>query len=389
MSVKSIPTFPKLFIINNHKVYEWSVKIEPNDHNTLTIITCHGQQDGKKITHTNDIEQGKAKRTVLEQAVLEATRKWKNKKEKELYNENILNLSPTNDTNIVVRPMLANTVSFDLYTKKSKAFKISFPAYIQRKYDGLRCLAHLENDNVILESRKGIPFQNFALLKSELKPLLKDLPANFYFDGELYTDKFEFENISGLSRQHEDKSTKEDIAKINQIEYHIYDFIDLNNINIVYKDRLQFLKDFEKHHKLNLCKIVDTILINKFEDIKKYHDIFVEDGYEGLILRDLNGPYEINKRSKYLQKYKEFIEDEFVIVGFHDNEKEKGMITWEIINKFGITENIVPNGTDEHRKELFINGASYIGKLLTVKYFGYTNDNKLKHARGKDIRDIY
>jgi ATP-dependent DNA ligase len=385
----SIPTFPNLFIINNGKIYEWSIKIEQNIPNIFTIITCHGQQNGKKIIHSNDIEQGKAKRTPLEQAILEATRKWKNKTEKELYTENIDQLGEKNNSNIVVRPMLANTFSFDLYTKKGKSFKISFPAFIQRKYDGLRCLAYLKNDNVILESRKGIPFQNFSLLKSELKPILKNLPKNFYFDGELYTNEFEFEAISGLSRQHEDKSSKEDIEKINKIEYHIYDFVDLNNINLVYRERLDFLINLQKHKKFNLCKFVDTLLVDNVEDVKKYHDTFVEQGYEGLILRDQNGPYEINKRSKFLQKYKEFIEDEFVIVGFHDNEKEKGMVTWEIINKFGVTENIVPNGTDEYRKELFINASQYIGKLLTVKYFGYTNDKKLKHARGKDIRDIY
>ena len=382
-----IPTFPILFIINNGKLYEWFVKIEQRTPNIYTIITSHGQKDGKKIIHTNDIEHGKAKRTVLEQAILEATRKWKNKTEKELYSEIIESLQQKND--IVVRPMLANTFSFDLYTKKGKSFKISFPAYIQRKYDGLRCLAYLKGDNVILESRKGIQFQNFSLLKTELKPILKNLPDKFYFDGELYTNDFEFEQISGLSRQHEDKSSIEDIAKINKIEYHIYDFVDLNKINLVYKNRLDFLIHLQKNKEFNLCKFVDTLLVNNVEDVKKYHDIFVEQGYEGLILRDQNGPYEINKRSKYLQKYKEFLEDEFVIIGFHDNEKEKGMITWEIINKFGVTENIVPNGTDEYRKELFINGTKYIGKLLTVKYFGYTNDKKLKHARGKDIRDIY
>jgi DNA ligase-1 len=53
-------------------------------------------------------------------------------------------------------------------------------------------------------------------------------------------------------------------------------------------------------------KLVDTIEVDKLEDVKKYHDKFVADGYEGLMVRDKDGPYEVQKRSKYLQKYKEF-----------------------------------------------------------------------------------
>ena len=48
--------------------------------------------------------------------------------------------------------------------------------------------------------------------------------------------------------------------------------------------------------------------------IDKYHDAFLADGYEGSILRLDLGPYE-NKRSKQLLKKKDFIDEEFKIVG--------------------------------------------------------------------------
>jgi DNA ligase-1 len=42
----------------------------------------------------------------------------------------------------------------------------------------------------------------------------------------------------------------------------------------------------------------------------------MEEGYEGIMVRNPNSPYEISKRSSYLQKYKEFDDDEFEIIGF-------------------------------------------------------------------------
>jgi DNA ligase-1 len=385
----TIPIYPPLYIFNNNnKVYEWNIEIKLKEPNIYTIITKHGEKDGKMVSHEKDITEGKVKRSVLEQAILDANRKWLNKKDKELYVEVLENNTSKSE---VVRPMLANTFSFNDYLKKSRAFKISFPAYIQRKYDGIRCIAYLKNDNVLLESRKGIPFQNFGMLKNELKSILKKMPSDFYFDGELFTDKLNFEVISGLIRLHEDKVKPEDIELINKIEYHIYDFIDMSQKNLPYINRLQYLTQIldENTFKNSLCKKVDTILIDKLEDVKTYHQKFIEEGYEGLMLRDLNGPYEINKRSKYLQKYKEFFEEEFDIIGFSEGTgDEKGCVIWECITNQNKTFNVRPVGTFQSRQVLFQNATQYIGKKLTVKFQEYTLDQTPRFGVGKCIRDF-
>lgn len=379
-----IPLFPKLFKINSHgKVSEWEITIIKND-KIYKIVTSHGDADGKKIIHEKDITEGKVKRSILEQAIQDASRKWENKKNKELYTENL-------DTQkLIVRPMLANTFSFDLYESKGRSFKISFPAYIQRKYDGIRCISYLKDGEVIIESRKGIPFENFKLLKEELKSILKKLPPNFYFDGELYTNDLEFEAVSGLIRLHEKSATNKDIDMINKINYLIYDFVDTDQLNLVYEERYQILSKILNENKLLRCINVETLLIKELNDIKKYHDIFVKDGYEGIMIRDMKGPYEINKRSKYLQKYKEFMEDEFKIVGFHEGTgDEKGTVIWDCITNDGKLFAVRPKGTFESRKEIFQEGNSYIGKLLTVIFQEYSTDGVPRFPVGKGIRDIY
>jgi DNA ligase-1 len=382
-----IPEFPKLLKINNNqKISEWEIKIVKKD-NFYTIITSHGEENGKKIYHEKDITEGKVKRSVLEQAIQDAKRKWENKKEKELYAEVLTN----NLKSIIVRPMLSNTFSFDLYTTKNRSFKISFPAYIQRKYDGIRCISYLKDDNVIIESRKGIPFQNFSLLKDELKSILSKLPPNFYLDGELYTNSLDFETISGLIRLHEKKITENDIQLINKIEYHLYDFVDLNNKELKYKERLDILNNLiNESLSISKCKKVATFLANELNDVKKYHDDFVKEGYEGIMIRDMDGIYEINKRSKYLQKFKEFMEEEFKIIGFHEGTgDEKGSVIWDCITKDGKFFAVRPKGTFESRKKLFDEGNNHIGKLLTVIFQEYSADNIPRFPVGKGIRDIY
>jgi DNA ligase-1 len=387
----SIPEYPTLYIFKNKKVYEWSIKIE-KDGLSYKMISSHGQKDGAITNHERVIDNGKASRTVLEQAILEADSKFKQKKEKELYSEKI-NIN----TKIDVRPMLANKFLFELYKKNGRGFKISFPAYVQRKYDGIRCISYIDTDAVVLESRKGIKFQNFNNLKDLLSDFFKNLPPDFYFDGELYTDEIDFEVISGLIRLHEEHTSKEDLKKIDKIKYFIYDFYDANNPDLTFEQRLEILNNLLKKYAVNdkkknnnLIVLVPSYEIDKLEDVKTYHDKFVEEGFEGIMIRDRDGPYQPNKRSKYLQKYKEIMEEEFKIIGFHEGTgDEKGIVIWECETKEKKHFSVRPRGTRETRKELYENGSKYIGSLLTVIFQEYTNDGIPRFPVGKGIRDIY
>lgn len=380
---ESIPIYPKLFTYKNNKIYQWSIKII-NYNDGYKIITEHGQKDGKMITHEKEILTGKAKRTVLEQTILYSKSKWNDKKNKELYVEDL------NQNSQIVRPMLANKFSFQSYEKDGRAFKILFPVFIQKKYDGIRCLSYLKDNHIIMESRKGIEFENFEQLKKELYDFLEKKPKNFYIDGELYSKIIDFHTVSGLIRLTNQKATPEEINQINSIEYHIYDCIDLDNIKLGYQERYKMLIDMFKYKENKLIKLVDTIEIEKLEDVKKYHDKFVADGFEGIIIRDKNGPYEIQKRSKFLQKYKEFMEDEFKIIGFHEGEgDEKGAIIWDCITPNNRKFSVRPKGTFEYRKKLFKEGDKYIGKNLTVIYQELTIDSIPRFPVGKGVRENF
>ena len=411
MSDITIPNYPILYKDKNGKIYQWSIEIKKIKDDVYQLIYAHGQKDGKITPHYLDISQGKQKRTVLEQAIMEANKRWNDKKEKELYEPNDDPSSTSHHSSeksskkeakekkIVVRPMLAKTFDPTLYDKTSRAFKISFDpyAYVQRKLDGIRCIAYLNDKNdVVLESRTGIKFENFDLLRSQLKPMLETLGKNVYLDGELYTNKIPFQEISGYVRKSKEHATPEDIEKINLIEYHIYDIVTLNNPDLTFEERMKKLILLEKKYNTPIIQFVETIKVKDHNDVQSLHDQFVQEGFEGLMVRDRLGPYEINKRSKYLQKFKSFDEDEFEITGYHaelidDGSENQGkkMVVWECITKDKIQFSARPSATNEERMKLYQDAEKYLGKKLTVKYFGFSEEGIPRFPVGKDIRENY
>ena len=100
--------------------------------------------------------------------------------------------------------------------------------------------------------------------------------------------------------------------------------------------------------------------------------------------------YRCNYRSHDLQKYKEFLEDEFLIVGFTQGDgRDKGTIIWICVTKEGKEFSVRPRGTMEHRRKLFQTGEKYVGKKLTIIYQELTEEGKPRFPVGKDVRDKY
>lgn len=392
--MEEIKQFPELYKFTNNKVHVWGINVKKIKLDHYRLHYYYGEKDGAITEKTSDITEGKQKRTVLEQAEMEANRKWINKKDKNLY-------LPHNDfeklkkeSTIIVRPMLANNFKPELYTKSSRSFKIEIsnekPALIQRKLDGIRCLSHLKNGEIILETRTGTHIENFDLLRKNLKNIFELLGENVYLDGELFTQELSFEEISGTVRKSKKKITDDKLEMIDKINYNVYDIIFLDNLNMTFAERNLKLEYIFNEFKFPNIVQVKSIYINNYQDVQKYHDQFVYDeDFEGIMIRDPASCYEIDKRSKYLQKYKNFNDGEFKIIDFtYEMNKNKKMVIWVCEHK-DKTFNCVPNGTNEYRIEMFKNAEDQIGKLLTVKYFGMTEEGKgvPRMPKGIAIRD--
>ena len=374
-------SFPTLYRKNsNGKIYFWEINVI-NEGESVFIITKHGTDGGKVVSHSKEVKRGRAKRNKVEQAFFNANSKWNDKVNKEAYISDKSKL----DSNIVVRPMLAHKFEMSSLTKK-RGTNIKLPAFAQPKYDGIRCLANLVNGNVILQSRTGTLFNNLNKIRSDLKKILSKLPDSFFFDGELYTDELPFEVISGAVRL-DDTNEKDAVSNINKIKYCIYDCFDTNNLNMPFTERIELIKNYVKGKYLIISP---TDIITKPEQIKLLHDNYVKDGFEGLMLRNKNSPYEIRKRSKHLQKYKEFKEEEFKITGFKEGQGDaKGTVIWECVTKDKKPFSVRPRGSHELKKKWFKNGDKYVGKKLTVIFQEYSKDGIPRFPVGKAVRDNY
>jgi DNA ligase-1 len=376
-------TYPPLYgIALKGKAKVWQVSVE--DRKGLgVVIVKFGYIDGKQQVNERIVSVGKNlgkknETTPVQQAISEATSLW-NKKKDAGYSETLTEAAPdgedkhvppiNDDSDAPPLPMLAHD-----YNKRGKSIK--FPCYAQRKLDGVRCVAIAD---VGLYSRNGKPMSDhLGHIVSELNTFRKGTKL----DGELYSDTLTFQEIVGLVKK--TKAVAGDAAKFKQIYLCVYDIINSD----VYEDRYKTLKTLIKSDEFKYLRLLPTEICKSADDVKGLHAEYVAEGYEGLILRNKEGKYEVGHRSVDLQKYKEFIDEEFEIIGFKEGDGlEKGCVIWRCTTKDGQEFDCRPRGTREEREELYRKGKKYIGKMLTIRFQEWTTDGKPRFPVGLAIRD--
>jgi DNA ligase-1 len=136
--------------------------------------------------------------------------------------------------------------------------------------------------------------------------------------------------------------------------------------------------------------LVRTEKVAVLSEFRQLFAEFVEAGYEGIMLRNAAGVYRANFRSNDLQKYKEFLEDEYRIIDFTQGEgRDAGAVIWVCETADGKEFSVRPRGTMEQRRDWFNDGGSYIGKNLTVVYQELTEEGKPRFPVAKAVRDGY
>jgi DNA ligase-1 len=360
---------------------QWQVLLLPQESGGYLLTTASGKVDGA-ITQGRGklITEGKVNRTALEQAELEANSKFK-KKQDEGYFE-------TKDeamNNLVVLPMLAHNF-------EKRSHDIRYPAVAQRKFDGVRCLAITQADgSVRLMTRKGKDFAHLNHLRDQIKAL--NIEPNMVLDGEVYSDSLTFQEATGLVRRQTLKPG--DIEKMEQIDYRLYDAILLDRPEATFLDRYSKLAAlFPTSSSVEGRRMGNLVLTENFplrgpEDIMSLHSQFTGDEeFEGVMIRNLHGTYDLNKRSKHLQKFKTFQDAEYEIIGYTEaSGNDQGTVVWIVKTAIGQEFRVRPEGTRESRREYFENGDDYIGKMLTVKFFELTDDGVPRFPVGIAIRD--
>jgi DNA ligase-1 len=185
--------------------------------------------------------------------------------------------------------------------------------------------------------------------------------------------------------------TAADKEQLKHVNLWVYDCVN----DAPFESRLQTLKTFFDKHKFTQIHLLPTEECAKREDLKGFHDKYVLEGNEGLMVRNKQGLYQLGARSYDLQKYKEFQDDEYTIVGFKEGDGlEKGCVIWicEVPSAPKGTKDkkqfaVRPRGSHEERAEAFKTASDQIGKKLTVRFQELTDDGIPRFPVGIAIRN--
>ena len=286
-----------------------------------------------------------------------------------------------------LRPMLAQSYDPD----KKYEFMKKGRVIGQAKLDGNRALLYYKKGQVHMESRNGIIYFAPVVehITSAFEKIYKDMGCvDLVFDGEMYIhNTMSFQKTHGLLRLRKGPIPEEKMKEIRTLKYYIFDLINLKDLDMSYEDRYKLLETFKPLFKGTSVVIEPLIHIKNKKDIQIVHNKLVKEGYEGLMLKNMDAPYELDKRSKHILKVKMFKDDEFKIVGFTKEDRDgKPLVVWTCVTKKGDEFNVRPKGTEAERHELYKNAKDYIGQWLTVKYFELTDDGIPRFPVGLGIR---
>jgi len=198
----------------------------------------------------------------------------------------------------------------------------------------------------------------------------KDFPP-FEIDGELWSRRKNFENISSVVRD------KEPSKEWHQISYNIFEVPHASGGLFA---RLAKVKPYESKR----LKIIVQIPIKSKKDMLVYLHKLERKGAEGLVVRDPLAPY-IDVRTSKALKVKSFLDDECRVIGYTKGKgKYLGMIgalKCELIS--GVLFKIGSGFSDAERKN-----PPPIGSRVTFKYKELTKYKKPRFPVFLRVREI-
>ena len=123
------------------------------------------------------------------------------------------------------------------------------------------------------------------------------------------------------------------------------------------------------------------------EELWSRHNQYVEDLYEGAIIRDKNNIYS-SRREPTILKMNPLYDAEFKIIGAKSGEgTEEGCVVYELETEKGHKFTCRPRVTFDDRKRALKEISKDRGKMYTVYYQEMDKETGIPiHIRGKDIR---
>ena len=244
---------------------------------------------------------------------------------------------------------------------------------VEPKLDGIRCFTVVQNGSAIMLARSGKPINNF---NDTILPELIKLGDGCY-DGELMGK--DFTSLMRQAYRKEDTDTSDTYLAL-------FDFLPLEEW-LSKKAKMscgnRFKKLTERIDCLNInsdvVRLVNRKIIpNDYSEIKKTHDVFVSEGYEGAMIKFIDAPYNFG-RGFEVMKLKAFHDVDLVVTGLLEGTgKHEGKLgSFQVVYN-GVDVQVGSGLTDDLREEIWHNKSSFLGRTIEVRYQEETPDGSLR-----------
>lgn len=252
---------------------------------------------------------------------------------------------------------------------KGKVFTVT------EKLDGIRCIALVKNDSILLITRQGQVVDGLTDVERELKALRRRVDQDFVLDGELLISDRE-----GVPSKDQYKSTVMIVRKDGKkegIAYNVFDFLTMYEYEkrigkIPYWDRRNFL------HKV----VRGTQFVRPLPILYSGKDYTVIDGllseqrrqqHEGVMININSAVYKFG-RSDALLKYKVMQDVDLEIIDMQEGSgKYSGKLGALIVDYKGTPVGVGSGMSDTDREEMWKHRDDYIGRVAKVQYFEETH----------------
>lgn len=273
---------------------------------------------------------------------------------------------------------------------------------LEVKLDGVRVLAVVSGNSCTLFSRNGKEFANFPHIAEAILDNRKAFQygrgtgGHFVLDGEIVGESFQ-----KLMKQAQRKSDVETTGMV----YHIFDILPLDafkegHCNLQQHKRIEWIDSAKTQLMETDClRIMNGLDVDL--DTAEGNDVMdrfakdaVKQGFEGIMIKDLDAPYEC-KRSSFWMKWKPTITVDLTIVGFEEgtgrNEGRLGAIIYEgVDNERNICVNVGTGYSDSDRDEFWAARDRLLGVIGEIEADAVTQNQdgtySLRFPRHKRFR---
>ena len=246
----------------------------------------------------------------------------------------------------------------------------------QPKINGIRSLLSKIDNVVRLTSKEGLEYKapSHIVKWAEENDEIFGEEGEVILDGELY--------IEGESLQTIQSAVKSVDFNTPRLKFILFDIAIDNASNEL---RWEHIKN---EIRLDMNSPIERIKnYTVFNDMgaQKLCDMFIKQGYEGIILRDKKANYGFGSRKNNMLKLKRTISEDFKIIKVIP--QPKGKLGMFVCRHKNVEFKVNPTFSDSDKALILLHPSDYIGKKLQTDFYEWTLDEKPLHIVRTVIRD--